>query len=54
MTVMPVGQRKWLNIILKFCNVIDTVNRSAAGYKEKAFMFVRETAGLSFWFSEAP
>ena len=58
MTVMPAGQRKWLNVTFKFCNVIDTVNRSiaTAGCKKKAFMLVRirETARLSFWFSEAP
>ena len=54
MTVMPVGQRKWLNVIFKFCNVIDTGNRLTAGCKKKAFMLVRETAWLSFWFSEAP
>ena len=56
MTVMPVGQRKWLNVMFKVCNVIGTVNRSTAGCKKKAFMLVRitETAWLSFWFSEAP
>ena len=54
MTVMPAGQRKWLNVIFKFCNVIDTVNRSTAGCKKKAFMLIRETAGLCFWYLDAP
>ena len=56
MTVMPAGQRKWLNVTFKFWNVIDTVNRSTAGCKKKALMLVRirETAWLSFWSSEAP
>ena len=55
MTVMPAGQRKWLNVVFKVCNVIGTVNRSTAGCKKKAFMLVRirETAWLSFWSSEA-
>ena len=51
-TVMPAGQRKWLNAIFQYCNVIDIVNRSTAGCKKKVFMLVRETPGVSFWFSE--
>ena len=48
------GQRKWLNVILKFCNVINTVNRSTAGTKKRALMLIREATGLSFKFSDAP
>ena len=47
-------QRKWLNVILKFCNVINTVNRSTAGTKKRALMLIREATGLSFKFSDAP
>ena len=32
----------------------DTVNRSTPGAEKKAFMLIRETTDLSFWFSEAP
>ena len=39
---------------LEICNVIDTVNRSTAGTEKKDFMLIRETTGLSLWFSEAP
>ena len=39
---------------LEILQRVDTVNRSTAGAKKKAFMLIRETTDLSFWFSEAP
>ena len=33
--------------VLKFCNMLDNVDRSTAGSESKAFIHVRETIGFS-------
>ena len=48
MTVMPAVERKWLKVILKFCNVIGTANHSTAGTRKKASY--KEQLGCFFGF----